>query len=84
MLVKPAPGLKVRRPDTFELLPDDAWTPVADDDLHWVRALRDGDVVAQPAAKPAAAPKKPAPARKAKAAQAPTSAASPAAPTPAE
>ncbi|WP_353191410.1 DUF2635 domain-containing protein [Pandoraea pnomenusa] len=44
MIVKPAPGLKVRHPVTKQLL-DDAGIAVPDDDIFWTRALNDGDVV---------------------------------------
>jgi hypothetical protein len=53
--VKPAPGLKIRRPDRLaEHLPEDGALVVLDD--YWRARLRDGDVVAaSPAVKPHAA-----------------------------
>lgn len=54
MLVKPAPGRAVRDPHTMSLLPDDG-REVPDDDLFWVRRLRDGDVVVDEGAPKAAA-----------------------------
>ncbi|TAM50227.1 MAG: DUF2635 domain-containing protein [Paraburkholderia sp.] len=44
MLVKPAPGLKIRDPELKDLIPDEG-REVAADDLYWHRRLRDGDVV---------------------------------------
>lgn len=44
MLVKPAPGLKVRDPVKKDYLPETGRT-VSDTDLYWNRRLRDGDVV---------------------------------------
>jgi hypothetical protein len=44
MLVKPAPGLKVRDPVKKDFLPETGRT-VSDTDLYWNRRLRDGDVV---------------------------------------
>ncbi|WP_250489980.1 DUF2635 domain-containing protein [Caballeronia sp. INML2] len=44
MIVKPAPGLKVRHPVTKQLLPDEG-TEVPDGDIFWTRVLNDGDVV---------------------------------------
>jgi hypothetical protein len=44
MIVKPAPGLKVRDPATKRLLPEEGIT-VPDGDILWTRALNDGDVV---------------------------------------
>ncbi len=47
MLVKPAPGLKIRDPDLKDLLPDEG-RDVPETD-YWHRRLRDGDVVLVPA-----------------------------------
>ncbi|MDR5813319.1 DUF2635 domain-containing protein [Caballeronia sp. LZ033] len=44
MIVKPAPGLKVRHPDTKQFLPPEGIT-VPDGDIFWTRAVNDGDVV---------------------------------------
>lgn len=44
MIVKPAPGLKVRHPVTKQLLDEEGIT-VPDDDVFWTRAINDGDVV---------------------------------------
>ncbi len=44
MIVKPAPGLKVRHPVTKQLLPDEG-IEVPDGDIFWTRVLNDGDVV---------------------------------------
>ncbi len=53
MFVKPAPGLKVRHPQTRQHIPVEG-VEVPDTDSYWVRRLRSGDVVL---VKPAAAPK---------------------------
>jgi hypothetical protein len=44
MIVKPAPGLKVRDPVKKDFLPEKGRT-VSETDLYWNRRLRDGDVV---------------------------------------
>ncbi|WP_175867863.1 DUF2635 domain-containing protein [Burkholderia diffusa] len=44
MIVKPAPGLKVRHPVTKQFLPDEGFE-VPDGDIFWTRAAADGDVV---------------------------------------
>lgn len=44
MFVKPAPGLKVRDPQSMQHIPE-AGLEVADTDPFWARRLRDGDVV---------------------------------------
>ena len=44
MIVKPAPGLKVRHPVTKQFLPDEG-IEVPDGDIFWTRAAADGDVV---------------------------------------
>ena len=45
MFVKPAEGLKVRRPEKpYELLLDEG-AEVSEFDMYWHRRLRDGDVV---------------------------------------
>ena len=44
MWVKPAPGLKVRDPETKDYLPAEG-REVNDFNLYFVRRLRDGDVV---------------------------------------
>jgi hypothetical protein len=44
MIVKPAPGLKVRHPVTKQLLPPEG-IEVPEDDIFWNRAVNDGDVV---------------------------------------
>ncbi|BCQ23156.1 hypothetical protein NK8_12810 [Caballeronia sp. NK8] len=43
MIVKPAPGLKVRHPDTKQFLPPEGLT-VPDGDIFWTRVANDGDV----------------------------------------
>jgi hypothetical protein len=44
MRVKPAPGLKVRNPETKKLLPLEG-IEVADDSILWTKMLNHGDVV---------------------------------------
>jgi hypothetical protein len=44
MLVKPAPGLKIRDPELKDLLPEEG-REVSNDNMYWHRRLRDGDVV---------------------------------------
>ncbi|WP_321810073.1 DUF2635 domain-containing protein [Burkholderia sp. BCC1985] len=44
MIVKPAPGLKVRHPVTKQFLPPEG-IEVPDGDIFWTRAANDGDVV---------------------------------------
>ncbi|MCA8260813.1 DUF2635 domain-containing protein [Burkholderia multivorans] len=44
MIVKPAPGLKVRHPVTKQFLPPEG-IEVPDGDIFWTRAAADGDVV---------------------------------------
>lgn len=43
MIVKPAPGLKVRHPDTKQFLPPEG-IAVPDGDIFWTRVANDGDV----------------------------------------
>jgi hypothetical protein len=54
--VYPAPGRKVREPNTMRAVPPEG-IEVSDSDLYWVRRLRDKDVVT---VKPAPALAKPA------------------------
>lgn len=49
MIVKPAPGLKVRHPVTKQFLPDEG-IEVPDGDIFWNRVAADGDVVIAAAA----------------------------------
>ncbi|WP_205182656.1 DUF2635 domain-containing protein [Burkholderia sp. LMG 13014] len=49
MIVKPAPGLKVRHPVTKQFLPEEG-IEVPDGDIFWNRAKDDGDVVIAAAA----------------------------------
>jgi hypothetical protein len=44
MIVKPAPGLKVRDPVKKDFLPDEG-RKVSATDLYWNRRLSDGDVI---------------------------------------
>jgi hypothetical protein len=44
MRVKPAPGLKVRDPETKKLLPPEG-IDVPDDSILWTKLLNHGDVV---------------------------------------
>lgn len=44
MFVKPAPGLKVRHPQTGQHIPAEG-VEVPDGDSYWQRRLRSGDVV---------------------------------------
>lgn len=44
MFVKPAPGLKVRHPQTPLRFLADAGEEVSDTDPYWIRRLRDRDV----------------------------------------
>jgi hypothetical protein len=44
MIVKPAPGLKVRDPLTRQHIPETG-VEVSDTDTFWARRLADGDVV---------------------------------------
>ena len=53
MFVKPAPGLKVRHPETRQHIPDEG-IEVPETDTYWARRLMDGDVVL--VTPPAAAP----------------------------
>lgn len=57
MIVKPAPGLKVRHPVTKQFLPPEG-IEVPDEDIFWTRAVNDGDVVraASPATKTGSEP----------------------------
>lgn len=57
MLIKPAPGIKVRDPASRLIVPE-AGIEVAEHDTYWIRRLADGDVVE---VKPAAPSKAPAP-----------------------
>lgn len=43
MFVKPAPGLKVRDPETRGLLPETGRE--VSQSLYWTRRVRDGDVI---------------------------------------
>lgn len=44
--IKPAPGLKVRKPgDRLRGFVPDEGMPVADDDIHWARMIGWGDVI---------------------------------------
>jgi hypothetical protein len=52
MRVKPAPGLKVRDPDTKKLLPPEG-IDVPDDSILWTKLLNHGDVVLVKDEKPA-------------------------------
>jgi hypothetical protein len=56
MIVKPAPGLKVRHPVTQQFLPPEG-IEVPDGDIFWTRAANDGDVAIE-APTPATATKK--------------------------
>lgn len=56
MIVKPAPGLKVRHPVTKQFLPPEG-IEVPDGDIFWTRVANDGDVVVESPA-PATAMKK--------------------------
>ncbi|MBB5462876.1 DUF2635 domain-containing protein [Paraburkholderia sp. Cpub6] len=49
MIVKPAPGLKVRHPVTKQFLPPEG-IEVPEGDIFWTRAANDGDVVIESAA----------------------------------
>jgi hypothetical protein len=53
MIVKPAPGRKVRHPLTRQHIPE-AGIEVSETDTYWARRIADGDVVE---VKAAAAPK---------------------------
>lgn len=44
MLIRPAPGIKVRHPKTHQHIPADG-IEVSDADPYWARRLRDGDVI---------------------------------------
>ena len=48
MLVKPAPGVKVRDPVSKLLIPESG-IEVPDTSIYWARRFADGDVVAKPA-----------------------------------
>ena len=43
MFIKPAPGKKIRYPDSEKFLPADG-AEVSDRDLFWVKRLNQGDV----------------------------------------
>lgn len=55
MIIKPAPGVKVRDPLSLQHIPETG-IEVSDTDTYWARRLRSGDVViaSKPAPKPAA------------------------------
>lgn len=55
MIVKPAPGLKVRDPVTKQLLPPEG-IEVSDSSIFWTRAMNDGDVVIGNSVAPVRAP----------------------------
>lgn len=44
MIVKPAPGIKLRDPVTKQFIPDGGHT-VDDFDLYWIRRINDGDAI---------------------------------------
>jgi hypothetical protein len=54
MFIKPAPGLKIRNPQSMLHIPETG-LEVSDTDTYWARRLADGDVVL---AKPASPPMK--------------------------
>lgn len=56
MIVKPAPGIKLRDPVTKQFISDEGHQ-VDDFDLYWIRRINDGDAVKVDApVKPAKAP----------------------------
>lgn len=44
MKVKPAPGMTLRDPETYAIVPEEG-IEVDDSDLYWFRRLADGDAV---------------------------------------
>lgn len=52
MLIKPAPGLRIRDPRSRLHIPE-LGIEVAEHDTYWVRRLADGDVVLAAPAQPA-------------------------------
>ncbi|WP_081087486.1 DUF2635 domain-containing protein [Burkholderia stagnalis] len=44
MIVKPAPGIKLRDPVTKEFISDEGHA-VDDFDLYWIRRINDGDAI---------------------------------------
>lgn len=44
MYIKPKQGFKIRDPRRKDFLPDEG-REVPNDDMHWQRLLRDGDIV---------------------------------------
>jgi hypothetical protein len=52
MIVKPAPGIKLRDPVTKEFISDEGHK-VDDFDLYWIRRINDGDAILVDGAAPA-------------------------------
>ncbi|AKM29264.1 hypothetical protein AB870_02660 [Pandoraea faecigallinarum] len=44
MFIKPAPGIKLRDPETKQFIPESG-QEVGDFDLYWVRRVNDGDAI---------------------------------------
>jgi hypothetical protein len=58
MFVKPAPGIKVRHPQTKQHIPETG-LEVPEGDTYWIRRLLDGDVLeVKPDAQPLPPPAK--------------------------
>lgn len=44
MFVKPAPGIKLRDPETKQFIPESG-QEVGEFDLYWIRRINDGDAI---------------------------------------
>ncbi|EON14817.1 DUF2635 domain-containing protein [Pandoraea sp. SD6-2] len=44
MFIKPAPGIKLRDPETKQFVPESG-QEVGEFDLYWVRRINDGDAI---------------------------------------
>ncbi|VVE12898.1 hypothetical protein PCA20602_02729 [Pandoraea capi] len=59
MFIKPAPGIKLRDPETKQFIPESG-LEVGDFDLYWIRRINDGDAIRVTAEIPEPASAKPA------------------------
>lgn len=57
MYIKPAPGIKLRDPETKQFIPESG-QEVGDFDLFWVRRVNDGDAIRVSAEPPEPPPAK--------------------------
>ncbi len=44
MFIKPAPGIKLRDPETKQFIPESG-QEVGEFDLYWIRRINDGDAI---------------------------------------